>query len=61
MASGVKNLCSALVRKDLKAADKTALTIPLAAALAAKNIIEVQGGADLSNLKQGDVTKVGTF
>ncbi len=58
IASVIKNLCSALVRKGLKAADKTALTIPLAAAVAAKNIIEVQAGADLTNLKRGDV---GTF
>ncbi len=61
MASGVKNLCSALVRRELKDADKTALTIPLAAALAAKNIIKVEAGTDLNNLKRGDVSKVGTF
>ena len=48
-------------RKSLKGSDKGTLTIPLAAALLYTNIVKVQQGADLNNLKRQDAEKVGTF
>ena len=61
MASAAKSMCPADLKRDLKGADKTTLTVPLAAALAAKNIVKVQEGANLGNLKRGEATKEGTF
>ena len=48
-------------RKSLKCSDKGTLTIPLAAALLYTNIVKVQQGADLNNLKQQDPKKSGPF
>ncbi len=61
MASATKSICPLSVRKTLKGADKTSLMLPLAAALAANNKVEVRSGANLSNLSRGDATKVGTL
>ncbi len=61
MSSALKSVCPPSCRKGLKSADKVALTIPLGAALAAKNIVTIKAGADLGNLKRGDATKDGTL
>lgn len=61
VASAIKSVCSTTARKGLRGADKATLTLPLAAALAAKNIVNIKGGADLGNLTRGDATKVGTI
>ena len=59
--SSVKSICSPSIQKELKGADKSSLTQPLAAALLINKVVEVKKGADLQNLKRLDAKKFGTF